>query len=132
MYKKALEYNSVIILLISALMISGCQQGSDKDASSSNASNGQEIKLITLAPAHFHAALVQKIMYPGIDSVVHVYAPKGLGLNRAKDLARGRSRRRCAAASSVRRPASSPPSAAAHRRPARRGSPARTPRSRQT
>jgi predicted dehydrogenase len=80
MYKKALEYNSVIILLISALMISGCQQGSDKDASSSNASNGQEIKLITLAPAHFHAALVQKIMYPGIDSVVHVYAPKGLGL----------------------------------------------------
>lgn len=80
MYKKALEYNSVIILLISALMISGCQQGSDKNASSSNASNGQEIKLITLAPAHFHAALVQKIMYPGIDSVVHVYAPKGLGL----------------------------------------------------
>ena len=76
--KKALQYNSVIILLISILMIPGCQQGSDN--ASSNASNGQEIKLITLAPAHFHAALVQKIMYPGIDSVVQVYAPKGLGL----------------------------------------------------
>ncbi|HZW66041.1 MAG TPA: oxidoreductase, partial [Hanamia sp.] len=76
--KKALQYNSVIILLISILMIPGCQQGSDN--ASSNASNGQEIKLITLAPAHFHAALVQKIMYPGIDSVAQVYAPKGLGL----------------------------------------------------
>lgn len=39
------------------------------------------IKLITLDPGHFHAALVQKSMYPGIDSVVHVYAPGGPELN---------------------------------------------------
>jgi len=36
------------------------------------------IRLITLDPGHFHAALVQKSMYSDIDPVVHVYAPKGL------------------------------------------------------
>ena len=36
-----------------------------------------EVKLMTLDPGHFHAALVQKNMYPQIDSVVHVYAPEG-------------------------------------------------------
>ena len=38
------------------------------------------IKLITLDPGHFHAALVQKSMYPGVDKVVHVYAPEGWDL----------------------------------------------------
>jgi predicted dehydrogenase len=35
------------------------------------------IRLITLDPGHFHAALVQKSGYPDIDTVVHVYAPEG-------------------------------------------------------
>lgn len=33
------------------------------------------VHLITLDPGHFHAALVQKTMYPDVDSTVHVYAP---------------------------------------------------------
>lgn len=33
------------------------------------------IRLVTVAPGHFHAALVQKRMTPGIDPRVHVYAP---------------------------------------------------------
>ena len=37
----------------------------------------EKIKLITLAPGHFHAALLQKSMYNEIDPVVHVYAPEG-------------------------------------------------------
>lgn len=40
----------------------------------------QSIKLITLDPGHFHAALVQKSMYPEMDATVHVYAPKGTDL----------------------------------------------------
>lgn len=36
-----------------------------------------EIRLITLDPGHFHAALVQKTMYNGVSSTVYVYAPKG-------------------------------------------------------
>jgi predicted dehydrogenase len=38
---------------------------------------GDRLKLITLDPGHFHAALVQKSMYANVDSVVHVYAPAG-------------------------------------------------------
>jgi predicted dehydrogenase len=34
-------------------------------------------KLITLDPGHFHAALVQKFMYPDVDPLVHVYAAAG-------------------------------------------------------
>ena len=34
-----------------------------------------QVRLITLDPAHFHAALVQKSMYPQVDKTVHVYAP---------------------------------------------------------
>lgn len=49
----------------------------------------QPIRLITLDPGHFHAALVQKSMYPGVDPVVHVYAPPGpdvqLHLDRIRD-----------------------------------------------
>jgi predicted dehydrogenase len=36
-----------------------------------------EIRFITLDPGHFHAALVQKEMYPGVSPTVHVYAPLG-------------------------------------------------------
>jgi predicted dehydrogenase len=35
------------------------------------------IRLITLDPGHFHAALVQKSTYPDVDALVHVYAPEG-------------------------------------------------------
>lgn len=36
-----------------------------------------EVQLITLAPGHFHAYLVQKDMYEQVDPTVHVYAPEG-------------------------------------------------------
>jgi predicted dehydrogenase len=36
-----------------------------------------EIRLITLDPGHFHAALVQKTMYQGVSPRVHVFAPVG-------------------------------------------------------
>jgi predicted dehydrogenase len=36
-----------------------------------------DIRFITLDPGHFHAALVQKEMYPGVARQVHVYAPLG-------------------------------------------------------
>jgi predicted dehydrogenase len=35
------------------------------------------VQLVTLDPGHFHAALVQKSMYPDVDSTVYVYAPEG-------------------------------------------------------
>ncbi|MBY0231355.1 MAG: hypothetical protein K2W96_18890 [Gemmataceae bacterium] len=36
-----------------------------------------EVRLLTCDPAHFHAALVQKEMAPGVSPLVHVYAPLG-------------------------------------------------------
>jgi len=37
----------------------------------------KDIKLITLDPGHFHAALFQREMLPGVSPVVDVYAPVG-------------------------------------------------------
>ncbi|MEO6759968.1 MAG: putative oxidoreductase C-terminal domain-containing protein, partial [Saprospiraceae bacterium] len=40
----------------------------------------QSVSLVTLDPAHFHAALVQKEMYAGVSPAVAVYAPLGMDL----------------------------------------------------
>jgi hypothetical protein len=45
-----------------------------------NSFGQQPVKLITLDPGHFHAALVQKSMYPQVDATVHVYAKKSVDL----------------------------------------------------
>lgn len=68
----------VHLTIITSFMIAGCQTGGDKNPPEQKQ---DEVKLITLDPSHFHSALVQKSMYPGIDSVVYVYGPKGLGLD---------------------------------------------------
>jgi predicted dehydrogenase len=43
--------------------------------------NEDKVRIITLDPGHFHAALLQKFMYDEIDSVVHIYAPDGSELD---------------------------------------------------
>jgi predicted dehydrogenase len=40
-------------------------------------SAAEPVRLITLDPGHFHAGLIQKETYPGVDPTVHVYAPLG-------------------------------------------------------
>jgi predicted dehydrogenase len=39
------------------------------------------VKLITLDPGHFHAALVQKTSYPNVSRDVYVYSPAGADLD---------------------------------------------------
>src|SRR5207247_3980889 len=39
-----------------------------------------DVRLMTVDPGHFHAALVQKEMYPGVSERVDVYAPLGPAL----------------------------------------------------
>lgn len=39
------------------------------------------VQWMTLDPGHFHAALVQKSMYPQVDPLVHVYSPAGPDLD---------------------------------------------------
>ncbi|MEO5591556.1 MAG: putative oxidoreductase C-terminal domain-containing protein [Chitinophagaceae bacterium] len=50
------------------------------------AADSAAVRLITVDPGHFHAALVQKSMSEGIDSVVNVYAPEGPELQSHLDL----------------------------------------------
>ncbi|WP_422080865.1 putative oxidoreductase C-terminal domain-containing protein [Ulvibacterium sp.] len=37
----------------------------------------EKVKLMTLDPGHFHAALVHKTMYPQVDSTIYLFAPEG-------------------------------------------------------
>src|SRR5688572_5809966 len=39
-----------------------------------------DVRLITLNPGHFHAALIQRDQYPNVSPEVHVYAPMGQDL----------------------------------------------------
>src|SRR5687768_8852210 len=69
-YTSTLGYVIIAVFAISCQMASSTKATDEKEAEKS-------VKLITLDPGHFHAALVQISMYPDVDSVVHVYAPEG-------------------------------------------------------
>lgn len=58
--------------LVVALIIVGCSPKSTQDETP-----GKAVRLMTVDPGHFHAALVQKTMYTEADSNVYVYAPEG-------------------------------------------------------
>ena len=69
-----------IIFLFFVLITASCRQsGSKLLTAKSETSMGKtyQVKLITVDPGHFHAALVQKTMYPQVSPEVHVYAPPG-------------------------------------------------------
>ncbi|TCC99791.1 putative oxidoreductase C-terminal domain-containing protein [Pedobacter psychroterrae] len=60
------------LAILSLIAVAGCGNPQKATEQANN-----KIKLIALDPGHFHSALLQKSMYPDVDSVVHVYAPKG-------------------------------------------------------
>ncbi|MEH6308999.1 putative oxidoreductase C-terminal domain-containing protein [Olivibacter sp. CPCC 100613] len=70
MFKKQFMKAAGLLLLGGVAVACNNQSNKEKQEDSESA-----IRLITLDPGHFHAALVQKSMYPDVDSVVHVYAP---------------------------------------------------------
>ncbi|MFD0798644.1 putative oxidoreductase C-terminal domain-containing protein [Maribacter chungangensis] len=61
------------------LMISLCLSCGEKQEKKPDAmeKTKETVKLMTLDPGHFHAALVHKTMYPQVDSTIYLYAPKG-------------------------------------------------------
>ena len=46
-----------------------------------SSAKAKPVRLITLAPGHFHASLVQKVVYPEVSQIVRVYAPAGPDLD---------------------------------------------------
>lgn len=73
--------NQTILFYALILMASLNSCHAVQKASTQSMANNQNVKLITLDPGHFHAALVQKEMYAGINPEVSVYAPGGPELN---------------------------------------------------
>ena len=72
--------NLSTILLLSAILLftQSCQKGTKTNENKTMFTGAKgEVKIITLDPGHFHAALVQKTMYEQVDSTVYVYAPEG-------------------------------------------------------
>lgn len=64
----------------SCLLFAACSSNpSPQDSSPDMKFTGapEEVKLISLDPGHFHAALVQKNMYEEVAPAVYVYAPEG-------------------------------------------------------
>lgn len=61
--------------LVCIVCLMSCASGTVQPATFTGAAG--EVRLMTLDPGHFHAALVQKTTYDQVSPVVHVYAPKG-------------------------------------------------------
>ena len=66
-----------ILAVLTAISLLGCSTNKPTETVENEVTKSNDIKLITLDPGHFHAALVQKSMYENVDSVVHVFAPVG-------------------------------------------------------
>lgn len=76
--------SKILGCFVVAALVIGCSP-----KSATEESPGKPVKLITLDPGHFHAALIQKVMYNDIDSNVHVYAPQGADLKMHLDRING-------------------------------------------
>lgn len=71
----------IFLFLLSALILFSCGQGGGKKAVTEKTlekmESNYQVRLVTVDPGHFHAALVQKTMYPQVSPLVRVYAPEG-------------------------------------------------------
>jgi predicted dehydrogenase len=70
----------VIYFLIYVMIVTSCDTGLSRHKPTkfdSPIGKKYQVKLITVDPGHFHAALVQKYMYDQVSPDVHVYAPDG-------------------------------------------------------
>jgi len=64
-----------LIVVVAGILFSCGDEKKSEDKTNENETT--KVKLMTLDPGHFHAALVQKTMYPQVDSTIYVFAPEG-------------------------------------------------------
>ena len=90
---KAASTASVLFSLL--LTTCGLGQGPQNEHTSSDSldkgsrKEARNVQLITLDPGNFHAALIQKRMYPEVSPLVHVYALEGNDLQMHMDRING-------------------------------------------
>ncbi len=70
-----MTHKNPLSLLLAVFLAAGVTACGTADKKASG-----EITLMTLDPGHFHAALLQKQMLPGVSPLAYVYAPLGEGL----------------------------------------------------
>ena len=70
---------NILSLITITFILCSCNE-SRRDDNSNIEFTGKEneVKLIVLAPGHFHASLLQKSNIPQVDDTVFVYAPDGV------------------------------------------------------
>ncbi len=71
----------LFILVVPALILVSCGSGGSKKQEAKSEvpmETNYPVRLMTVDPGHFHAALVQKTMYDQVSPEVHVYAPEGI------------------------------------------------------
>lgn len=73
-----MKRNLLFLIPVALLMIS-CGQGNTQKKQVESADD-KMVKIMTVDPGHFHAALVQKTMYDQVSPDVNVYAPEGTDL----------------------------------------------------
>jgi predicted dehydrogenase len=75
------KMKKLLFIILASLILTSCGSGGSKRQSEDKTRESMEenytVHLITVDPGHFHAALVQKIMYDQVSPDVHVYAPEG-------------------------------------------------------
>jgi len=75
--------NLSMLAIAFLVMFTACTGGSKNSTETKKETSAMftgakgEVKIMTLDPGHFHAALVQKSMYEQVDPVVYVFAPDG-------------------------------------------------------
>ncbi len=79
---KKIHFFSLAIAVLVSACIGGSQKSNQTEKKESMFTGAKgEVKIMTLDPGHFHAALVQKSMYEQVDPVVYVFAPEGPDLD---------------------------------------------------
>ena len=68
---------NLVLVITSSLILASCGSGGGKKQAKESMEESYPVHLITVDPGHFHAALVQKIMYSQVSPEVQVYAPEG-------------------------------------------------------
>ena len=77
---KNVTMKKLLLLTLPLIMFACGQKTQQQEEPQSFTGAAGEVKLITLDPGHFHAALVQKTSYPQISEDVYVYSPGGADL----------------------------------------------------
>lgn len=71
----------LFLLMVFSLVAGSCGSRGKKATEADESKENKMVKIMTVDPGHFHAALVQKTMYDQVSPDVYVFAPSGPDLD---------------------------------------------------